>query len=382
MKKLALLFAMIILQSTLFGVSVLQACADEGKSSSSGTPQSQRSSQSEGSSPSEGSSLSPGSSQNIPQDDSTQTKPGQQELRLPNKPIQGRVIKAGSLMRLARPTLQSYQSGNPNSDSSNSKKPVDARYLGSVNQDLLKARVLEAAGMKPMTPMSGVRSKYETFKLSANELRALSQYDICVMLDASGSMSRDDCVSINSFIMEDRVSRWDWCGEQSELLTQQIFNAFPKGITVIPFASTAKRFTNVFPSTINDIFREIGPAGATRLDLALDLEFESFLSDRRFGIKRKPLLVAIISDGVPTAPHLVTRQILELSNMISPNEVRIVFFLIGTAPTGSYYINLLSNIRKSDGTKCNLVSSRPFTELCQIGLPRSLAQTVQSFEPK
>ncbi len=301
---------------------------------------------------------------------------GLSEKNMPDsKLMKGRVTgfglgSAGNMPRLQRPAL-------PKSE--NLLARPDARPEQKTNSDdVLKARILEAAGLKPMDAKTGSkRTPYEAFALTASELRALSGFEISVLIDASGSMSRKDCVSINSFINQEKISRWNWCGEQSTLLSQQIASAFPEGITVTPFAGKAERYTHVSPGSIEHIFSDFSPAGATRLDAALDLELDNFYFERRMGKNKKPLLIAVITDGVPSSPHRVIAQIVELTRRINPGEVRIQFFLIGNAQSGNVFTHYISNLKKFASCPFNVVSRHSFDELCQIGLPRSLAQAVQ-----
>lgn len=299
----------------------------------------------------------------------------QESDRVPGaaEPIKGKVEvldsnKPGTRPRLLRPAL------DPKLASSRLSDPLQ-------NNDALKARVFQAAGLgslRPMTPQGDRPANFGAYALSAQEVKQLSKYDISVLIDRSGSMSRRDCDPLNIFDMGGKISRWEWCKQQTTILTHQIADAFPAGITVNAFASFCERYTNVSPDTINKIFNERMPSGGTRLDEALDMELESYFRERASGTRKKPLLIAVITDGVPSCPEQVYYEVVEASHHIHPGDVRIEFFLIGDAYRGSNFVNYISNIRVNAGAPFELVTDHPFAEVSELGLPRCLVRSVIS----
>jgi Mg-chelatase subunit ChlD len=289
-------------------------------------------------------------------------------------PMHGRVLKnEGALPRLNRPGLSAESSAN--SQSMTAKMGLQE----TVNSDVLRARVLNAAGLgefKSMTPGSDRTHKANSYSLTTKELNHLSQYDISVVIDASGSMAQKDCMPLNVFNMSGNVSRWEWCRQQTSILSDEIAPVFPKGITVIPFATRAVRIPNVSPSAIESIFNETRPGGATRLDMALDLEFTDYFNDKEKGVKRKPLLIAVITDGVPSNPQRIVNEVLEVSRNVRPGDLRIEFFVIGGARRGIGFVDFLTHLSSTAGAPFDIVTEHPFSELCDDGLPRSLARAV------
>lgn len=275
--------------------------------------------------------------------------------------------KPGTMPRITRP---------PSPNRILSGEAAKDGQTDAQNSELLKAKVFQAAGLGGLKDLNPKKGSFGIYSLSANELNQLSKYDISLLIDSSGSMSRIDCDPLNIFIMEGKVSRWEWCKQQTSILSRQLADVLPAGITVVPFASKAVRFANVAPSAIESIFAESSPVGATRLDAALGLELKSYFAERAAGVRKKPLLIAVITDGVPSFPHLVARQVLDATEKVDPNEIKIVFFLIGDSRTGIAYIDYLCNLRFHHNARYNMVTSHSFSEVSEMGLPRSLVQSI------
>lgn len=214
-----------------------------------------------------------------------------------------------------------------------------------------------------------------TKRLAPAELLTLSQYDIEVMIDQSGSMSTRDCPDLFTGA---RISRWDWCRAQSSLFTQQTSGALATGVTLVPFSDRTNRFTNVSPQAINQIFNSTAPRGGTDLAGALRQELQYYFQQRNMGLNRQPLLIGVITDGVPDSKNAVYNVLREAADQISPGEIKIVFFLIGQDDKGLDFVDEL-NRRLSSGSASPLVlSSHSFAELNQVGLARSLVMAVSN----
>lgn len=280
--------------------------------------------------------------------------------------------KSGVKPRLVRPP-------SPVAPPSGVLKTIEAsKGSTSESDEMLKARVFSAAGIglpdRKLT--AGADKGLGRYGLSAHELSQLSKYEICVMLDCSGSMTARDCEPLNIFIFnEPRISRWEWVQQQTTLLSRQLADAVPSGITVVPFASFARRLPNVSPAAIDKVFAENMPGGGTMLDAAFDVELDGYFADRAAGRTKKPLLIAVITDGVPNQPQAVVDQIVQLSTKIRPGEIRIAFFLIGDSPAGLFFINRLCTVG-GNASYYSIVTAHSFREVSTEGLPRMLVKTV------
>lgn len=212
-----------------------------------------------------------------------------------------------------------------------------------------------------------------TKKLAPAELQQLSHFDLSVLIDRSGSMNTRDCPDI--FSGKNRaLSRWEWCREQTAMLARQTAGALPAGITVVPFSSKAVRYENASPQVINNIFNATSPEGSTNLADALRLEFDRYFQDRDAGFRSRPLMIAVITDGVPDSKGAVRRVIEEATQrMNSPQEIRICFFLIGDDRAGEDFVDELVDSFDNNNSRVQMIVRHPFAEVNQVGLPRSLA---------
>ena len=226
------------------------------------------------------------------------------------------------------------------------------------------------SGAAPSFPRELIMKKH----LDPSELRQLSCFDISVLIDRSASMATQDCpgdIAPGRFI-----SRWQWCKEQSAMLSHETAGAMPAGITIIPFADNWQRFAGVSPAGINGIFAAETPAGSTNLAGALQAELDRYFVERDRGYRQRPFMIAVITDGVPDSKTAVRRVIREAVRQMSrPDEIKIVFFLIGQDENGADFVDELAGRMKDEFVPLNIISQHSFREVHQIGLARSLASS-------
>lgn len=203
------------------------------------------------------------------------------------------------------------------------------------------------------------------------ETRLLARYDIAVLIDRSGSMSTQDCPSPYAPGMS--VSRWQWCRDQTAYLARETRN-LSKSITVVPFANKAQRFEGSTPADIHGIFAATAPGGATNLAAALKGELNRYFEAREAGIRVRPLMIAVISDGVPSSKSAVRKAITEATRrMTSPDEIRISFFQVGGDYEGTRFLHELDRELVNDGAATDIVRTSDFSQLMYTGLPAALA---------
>ncbi len=278
--------------------------------------------------------------------------------------LQGFVSKR-SPVKLQRPgSAETFANANSNSNS-------NSKSVSSISP--IKPRlILPEKFLDTFKQFEKAKKESTGDKLSEKELRCLSKYEICLVLDCSASMNK----KLDDFLITSRESRWQWCENQASSLCRQIESHFPEGITVIPFSDRAQRFSKVKASELETIFKSTYPEGMTMLDHALELEFEHFLNERpQAKAKQKALLITVITDGAPSAPQRIADQISELASKTKRGELKILFFMIGDDPMAAAFIDYLqkqglSRINSAGNT--DIVSSLPFSELLRLGLSRSL----------
>jgi hypothetical protein len=225
------------------------------------------------------------------------------------------------------------------------------------------------------------------------QLRRLSAHDIVLVIDKSSSMATPDCpakrmggpklLAFSSLLLgmgDVAATRWNWCLDQTARMAEQTASALTDGFTVILFDSHFGIFPHVTANGLARIFSQNGPSGRTYLERPLVSTFDDYF--RRKGISNgnvKPLLIGVITDGCPTNPHAVREAVVRATrSMRDPNEITIVFFLIGRNDEhGERFVSDLSRNLVAQGAEYQVVKSVPFRELERSGLARSLADNLQ-----
>lgn len=206
--------------------------------------------------------------------------------------------------------------------------------------------------------------------LSSQELSLLSNYEIAIVIDKSGSMNETDCPG--------GVSRWQWCRDQLLSFTAQISPVFKSGITVALFSSNSQIFKNVGFSVVPDIFSRNVPNGGTYMAKPLSQILDDYF-ERREQNKgaTKKLLIEVISDGEPSDKgELIAVISRATAKMVRPDEVRINFLQIGNERNGTEALAKLDlRMVGDEGAQFDIVSVESFNTVVAEGLPRALLDT-------
>jgi hypothetical protein len=215
------------------------------------------------------------------------------------------------------------------------------------------------------------------FNLQANEaVRLLAKYNVELLVDRSCSMGQKDCPG--------GLSRWQWCGEQAASLAQTISPLVPHGLTIVPFATEYDVFDNANPQNIETLFNTMQLQQGTRLYEPLAEQFDTYFANH--AANKKPLLVVIITDGVPVPkiePELVRRELVAASNrQKKPQEVTVIFCQIGAQDEkGAAYLQDLDQNLAAYGARYDIVHTITFDNLQQAGLGPALAESLQRYAP-
>jgi hypothetical protein len=257
-----------------------------------------------------------------------------------------------------------YQ-GQPYPSSPNQSWPYQSSpYQGTAVQDFSRGNDSYQSSASPTAFRALVPS----------EARALGRYDISVLIDRSGSMTEQDCPSPYSPGMA--ISRWDWCREQTSYLARET-SALSRAITIVPFSSRSQRYENARPSDIHGIFSMTSPGGGTNLAGALQEELEYYQQGKAAGVRTRPLMIAVISDGVPSSKASVKRAIIDATRrMTRPDEIQITFLQVGTANSGNKFLAEVDHELMSEGATADIVSARDFRQVMYAGLPSALASSL------
>ncbi|MBU6453548.1 MAG: hypothetical protein KGS72_17345 [Cyanobacteria bacterium REEB67] len=204
--------------------------------------------------------------------------------------------------------------------------------------------------------------------------KVLANYDIELIVDQSGSMHTLDCPGWRS--------RWDWCGMQAHDLAAQLSPYVPKGLTITNFSNNYQVHPNASPQNIAELFADGRLGMGTRLAEPLSDRLNSYFSRLRPG--SKPMLIAVITDGVPTPrpePEMVADALIAASKRINdPHELTVVFFQIGGFDLhGRGFLEDLDQNLVRYGAKYDIVHTVDFDRLQQVGLAQGLVDSIQDF---
>lgn len=223
-------------------------------------------------------------------------------------------------------------------------------------------------------PEMTVQDNGQTNEKSQVKIRLLSGYDIELIVDSSLSMRKTDCPN--------GLSRWSWCGIQAEELGKKLTPYVPKGLTITAFASNFNVYRNSTPANIADLFNHPNFRGGTRLAEPLDHRLNEFFERQKAG--SKPLLIAVITDGVPhpqEEPDMVIDALINASNRMKNNrEITVVFFQIGGRDRfGREFLNFLDHSLVKNGARFDFVKTVTFEHLVQVGLSEALIESIEDF---
>ena len=222
----------------------------------------------------------------------------------------------------------------------------------------------------------GVQTEGGRFNLSEQQERQLARFRLEIVIDRSLSMGERDCPG--------NQTRWHWCGMQAEDLAKLIAPYSKDGVTITSFAWRYDVVENATPDTIQRLFSHDSLGPGTRLAGPLKNRLENFFAHQ--GEDKRPMLLAVITDGVPVPPPqpLMVRHVLmqAAKRIDTPGQVIVVFFQIGKIDLfGKLFLHQLEkDIRRRD-KEHPLVQYVSFKELERIGLAKALVQVIGKYLP-
>lgn len=264
----------------------------------------------------------------------------------------------------------------PSQGRMDSERPL----TGRARQDRLDGQVRENTGST----------------LTQVELKRMADRDMVLIIDRSSSMLTHDCPS-SSFAQQSGVlssllgmslgplsgstmSRWNWVVAQTAELSRQTTGIYDKGITVVLFSSGFSVHENITLNRVPQLFKRTYPMGGTNLAPALGSQIGSYFQRRAAARGNvKPVVIGIVTDGMPNNRHAVRQAIIEATRLMrNPQEITIVFFLIGGMDyAGERFVRGLENTLVRDGAQFPIVRGIQFSQLQQQGLAKAIAQSLQ-----
>jgi hypothetical protein len=223
-------------------------------------------------------------------------------------------------------------------------------------------------------PELDVGLKNREAQLPVITVAMLANYNLELIVDHSMSMRTMDCPG--------PLSRWNWCGLQAHDLASQLTPFLPTGLTITPFARQYDVYPHASAQNIAELFDTIGFQLGTRLAEPLSDRLNNYFAQRKKG--SKPMLIAVITDGVPVPKYepqmVVDTLVAATKRMRNPHEVTVVFFQIGGGDRkGKLFLHDLETNLVNYGARYGIVQVISFDRLQQIGLARALVETVQDF---
>jgi hypothetical protein len=240
----------------------------------------------------------------------------------------------------------------------------------------------------PVLPItSGVAEQGRTFfkKLMGRDLQILGSRDIILLIDKSGSMGDKDCPPPTEglrFPMRNgepipSVSRWDWCEQELISLSRNAAGGLQKGMRVVLFAGDQTVYDHVNISQVSQIFHNNWPQGSTNAAAALQSQLEQYFSARARGERVRPLVIAIITDGLPNSSGALKQAIVDMTRAVrAPGEIAITFLQIGNDKKGIRLVHEIDDKLVQQGALYDLVDSKDFGELQSVGLGRALVDAI------
>lgn len=205
----------------------------------------------------------------------------------------------------------------------------------------------------------------------------IAKRDVVVIIDRTGSMEITDC--------PEGQSRWDWCRKQTVGLMKDLLGLV-NDITVVTFNEDFQVYPHATLNKVDQIYSTVKPYGATNTASPLHDRLEDYLRRKRSAGKTpmKPLLIAVITDGLPNWPGGQDKAEQEVRNVIidatkkmtNPDEITVTFLGVGNAMDGDYFLRELDEDIVNHGAAYDIVDTKPFAELQAIGLKRALVDAL------
>lgn len=183
--------------------------------------------------------------------------------------------------------------------------------------------------------------------ITTEQLAKLSEYDFVALIDASGSMSTEDCKG---------RSRWAAMQETAESFCRDLQKLDADGIDVVVFSGSAvDSFQGVTADKVAEIFRARSPRSSTPLDAALVAGL------KLAGKSDKKDFIIVFTDGVPDDKAAVAKLIRETSNKQETDDaLTILFVQVGYDQEATKYLKMLDD--DLTGCKFDIVDAKTIEE--------------------
>lgn len=188
----------------------------------------------------------------------------------------------------------------------------------------------------------------------------LKKYDFIVLVDKSGSMDEPNRAG-------SKQTRWEHAQEACLQMARECMKYDDNGITVGVFHNKLKLYKNVTDGAdqLKKIFQENQPGGGTDTALAVKTVIDEYLASKaKDATTAKPIIVVILTDGIPEDEAALVKVIVDASKKItSREEIGLEFIQVGDDAHAKEFLNRLDNDLTKEGAALDIVNCTDCDEL-------------------
>lgn len=194
--------------------------------------------------------------------------------------------------------------------------------------------------------------------------------DYTLVIDRSGSMSIAD--------QPGGRTRWAVAEEGALALASKCRALDPDGIALYLFGSRCRRFDNVGPDKVRQVFLENEPAGGTDLAGVLKHAFTSFF-ERKAAQQLKPNgeTIVVVTDGEPDDPKAVMKTIVDATRRLDRDEeLAVLLVQVGADAKATRFLKMLDDDLGKAGARFDICDTILMSELEEVPLAEVLLNAV------
>jgi len=197
----------------------------------------------------------------------------------------------------------------------------------------------------------------------------LSQYDLILVIDKSGSMQTNDGPPAG-------LTRWEAAEEAALALAHAAAKYDQDGITVVTFNNSHKLYDGVTPDKVTQVFAENEPQGGTDTAGVLKMLFNRYFTSKAGG-EAKPQIIQVITDGAPNDQNAVARVIIDATQkMDRDEELAVQFIQYGNDQGARAFLQFLDDELEGKGAKFDIVDAKTAEEAENVPLVELLLAAV------
>lgn len=182
----------------------------------------------------------------------------------------------------------------------------------------------------------------------------LANLDIEVLVDKSGSMSKEDC--------KGGESRWLFGQEQVLNIARAACKVDKDGIAVTLFNNQVTTTDGVTDAKVEQVFAENTPGGGTETAAALKSRLDAYFA-RKAGGSTKNCALLVYTDGEPNDKQAVVNVIVEATKkMDRDEELAIQFIQVGSDSGAAAFLKYLDDNLGAQGAKFDIVNTATVEE--------------------